>query len=114
MGSIHQLIKFVSNLASLLDPIRPLLKEENMLNNKIQWSDKHTDALNKIKNQISKITEQIHFDREKPTKITCDVSHKVLGATLGHLDPNGWFQLAYASLFLNTAEQKYSAKEIEL
>ena len=27
MGSIHQLIKFIPNLASLLDPIRPLLKK---------------------------------------------------------------------------------------
>ena len=39
MGSIHQLIKFIPNLASRLDPIRSLLKKENIINNKIQWSE---------------------------------------------------------------------------
>ena len=58
MGSIHQLIKFIPNLASLLDPIRPQLKKENITNNKIRWVDSHTTALDKIKAEISKITEK--------------------------------------------------------
>ena len=114
MGSIHQLIKFIPNLASLLDPIRPLLKKENIINNKIQWSQQHTDALNTIKNQITKITEHKHFDKEKPTRVKCDASHKRLGATLEQWNPNGWFPIAYASRFLNTAEQIYSTNELEL
>ena len=104
MGSIHQLIKFIPNLASLLDPIRPLLKKENIVNNKIKWSNEHTDALNNIKNKISKITEQKHFDKEKPTRVKCDASHKGIGATLEQWDHR----------FLNTAEQKYSTNELEL
>ena len=104
--SIHQLIKFIPNLASLLNPIRPLLKKENIINNKIQWSDKHTDALNSTKNQITKITEQKYFDKEKPNRVKCDASHKGLGATLEQWDPDGWFPIAYASRFLNPAEQK--------
>ena len=35
MGSIHQLIKFIPNLASLLDPIRPLLKKHYQQENKM-------------------------------------------------------------------------------
>ena len=58
MGSIHQLIKFIHNLANLLNPIRPLLKKENMTNNKIRWEDSHTTAVDKIKAEISKITEK--------------------------------------------------------
>ena len=88
-GSIHQLIKFIPNLASLLDPIRPLLKKENITNNKIQWSNEHTDALNNIKNKISEISEQKNFDKEKPTRVKCDASHKGLGATLEQWDNNG-------------------------
>ena len=114
MGSIHQLIKFIPNLASLLDPIRPLLKKENIVNNKIKWSNEHTDALNNIKNKIAEITEQKHFDKEKPTRVKCDASHKGIGATLEQWDHNGWFPIAYASRFLNTAEQKYSTNELEL
>ena len=114
MGSIHQLIKFIPNLASLLDPIRPLLKKENIVNNKIKWSNEHTDALNNTKNKIAEITEQKHFDKEKPTRVKCDASHKGIGATLEQWDHNGWFPIAYASRFLNTAEQKYSTNELEL
>ena len=113
MGSIQQFIKFIPNLASLLDPIRPLLEKENIINNKIQWPDKHTDGLNKIKNQISKITEQKHFDRGKPTRVKSDASRKGFGATLEQWDPNGWFPITYASRFSNTAEQKYGTIEIE-
>ena len=69
MGSIHQLIKFIPNLASLLDPIRPLLKKENITNNKVQWLDSHTTALNKIKAEISKITEKKHFDKKRNTRL---------------------------------------------
>ena len=58
MGSIHQLIKFLPNLASLLDPIRPLLKKENITNNKIQWLIPHKTDLEKIKEEISKIKEK--------------------------------------------------------
>ena len=58
MGSIHQLIKFIPNLANLLNPIRPLLKKENITNNKIRWEEIHTTALDKLKAEISKITEK--------------------------------------------------------
>ena len=71
-------------------------------------------ALNTIKNKITKITEHKHFDKEKPTRVKCDASHKGLGATLEQWNPNGWFPIAYASRFLNTAEQKYSTNELEL
>ena len=68
MGSIHQLIKFIPNLPNLLNPIRPLLKKENITNNKIGWEETHTAALDKIKAEISKITEKKHFDRQRNTR----------------------------------------------
>ena len=113
-GSVnHQLIKFIPNLASLLDPIRPLPKNENIINNKIKWSDEHTDALTSIKNQITKIRRRKHFYKEKPIRVKSDASHKGLGATLEKWDSNSWFPIAYASRFLNPAEQKYSTNELE-
>ena len=114
MGSIHQLIKFIPNLANLLKPIRPLLKKENIRNNKIRWEETHTAALDKIKSKISKITENKNFDRQRNTRLKCDASHTGLGAVLEQQYPEGWFPIAYASRFLNEAEIKYSTKELEL
>ena len=114
MGSIHQLIKFIPNLASLLNPIRPLLKKENITNNKIRWEERHTTALDKIKAEISKIKEKKHFDKQRKTRLKCDASHTGLGAVLEQQYPEGWFPIAYASRFLNEAEMKYSTNELEL
>ena len=114
MGSIHQLIKFIPNLANLLNPIRPLLRKENVTNNKIRWEEIHTTALDKIKAEISKITEKKHFDKHRKTRLKYDASHTGLGAVLEQQYPEGWFPIAYASRFLNEAEMKYSTNELEL
>ena len=114
MGSIHQLIKFIPNLANLLNPIKPLLKKENITNNKIRWEEIHTTALDKIKAEISKITEKKHFDKQRKTRLKCDASHTGLGTVLEQRYPEGWFPIAYASRLLNEAEMKYSTNELEL
>ena len=114
MCLIHQLIKIIPNLASLLDPIRPLRKKENITNNKVQWLDSHTTALNKIKAEISKITEKKHFDKQRNTRLKGDASHTGLGAVLEQQYPEGWFPIMYASRFLNEAEMKYGTKKLEL
>ena len=47
--------------------------------------------------------------------ITCDASISGLGATLQQIDQEGNRKIkAYASRFLNPAEQKYAIKELEL
>ena len=114
MGSIHQLIEFIPNLANLLNPIRPLLKKENTTNNKIRWEEIHTTALVKIKAEISKITEKKHFDKQRKTRLKCDASHTGFRAVLEQQYPEGWFPIAYASRFLNEAETKYSTNKLEL
>ena len=64
-GLNTQTHKIYPKLASLLNPIRPLLKKENITNNKIRWEETHTAALDKIKAEKSKITEKKHFDRQR-------------------------------------------------
>ena len=100
MSSIRQLIKFIPNLASLLDPIRPLLNKENITNNKLQWLNSHTTALDKIKAQNIKNYREKHFDKQRNTRLKCDASHTGLGAFLEQQYPEGWFPIAYASRFL--------------
>ena len=59
MGSIHHLIKIIPNLAEISEPLRPLLKKENITaSNKLNWEDKHTKTFENIKSQIAKLVER--------------------------------------------------------
>ena len=63
MGSIHHLVKFIPNPATLSAPLRPLLtKPTNKTPKKLEWEEIHTNAFNKIKQAIKTIVEQKHFD----------------------------------------------------
>ena len=70
MGSIHHLIKFFPHLAKISEPLRPLLKKENVTaSNKLKWEEKHTKTFENIKTQIAKIVENKHLDVDKETKV---------------------------------------------
>ena len=115
MGSIHHLVKFIPNLATLSAPLRPLLtKSTNKTPKKLEWEDKHTSAFNKIKEVIGTIVEQKHFDIKLETRVKCDASKEGLGACLEQKQNNTWHPIAYASRFLNTNEQRYCINELEL
>ena len=109
------------NLASLVDPIRQLLKKENITNNKIQRLNSHTITLEKIKAEIPKITEQNFWETAKVTlKMWCK-PHRHRGCSRTTIPrrvvPKTYtsrFLIAYASRLLNEAELKYSTNEIEL
>ena len=75
MGSIHQLVKFIPNLAALSAPLRPLLtKPTNKTPKKLEWEEIHTSAFNKIKQAIKTSVEQKHFDINCQTRVKCDAS----------------------------------------
>ena len=66
MGSIHHLSQFIPNLAEISEPLRPLLKKENVTaSKKLKWEEKHTKSFENIKSQIAKIVENKHFDADK-------------------------------------------------
>ena len=67
------------------------------------------------KNQktITNITENIHFDINRRTKLKCDASRKGLGACLEQKHNSIWRPVAYAYRFLNKLEERYSTNEIE-
>ena len=115
MGCIHHLIKFLTNLAEMSEPLRPLLLKANTkAQNKLDWNEKHTEAVNEIKLQIRNITENKHFDTEKQTRVRCDASKRGRGACLEQKYGNIWEPVAYASRFLNNLEKRYSTNELEL
>ena len=59
MGSIHHMIKFISNLSELTTHLRPLLSTKNSIKgSKLKWTSKHDLAFNKIKKAITQIIEK--------------------------------------------------------
>ena len=115
MGCIHHLIKFRPNLATLSEPLRPLLSKSNLKSqNKLDRKTLHTEAFNKIKEAIKSITENRLFDVKCPTRVRCDANKKGLGACLEQSVNSTRYPIAYASRFLNNLEQRYSTNELEI
>ena len=116
MGCIHHLIKFIPNFSEISEPVPPLLSKANTKSqNRLDWKeDQHTIAINQIKEQIKKITENKPFDTTKQTRVRCDASKKGLGACLEQKCGNTWETIAFASRFLNNLESRCSTNEIEL
>ena len=116
LGSINHLAKFIPNVASLTEKIRPLLKEENQkkkLKNmklpvkKFEWGDEHAVVFNAIKEAVSSITKVHYYDETRETRVKCDASHDGLGATLEQQNDEGlWVPISFASRYLNAQEKK--------
>ena len=113
MGSIHHLIKFIPNLATLSAPIRPLLSS-SASKKKLEWNEKHSAAFKNIKNAIQNIIEQKNFNINNEMRVKCDASEEGQGACFEQKENNNWHPIAYASRFLNRNDQRYSINELEL
>ena len=115
MGSIHNLVKIIPNLGTLSAPLRPLLtKSTQKTSKKLGWEDKHTAAFINIKQAITIIVEQKHFDINCQTRVKWEASKEGLGACLEQKQNSTWQPMAYASRFLSKNQQRYSINELEL
>ena len=74
----------------------------------------HQTKLENIKKCIRNLTENLHYDRKRKTRVKTDASRSGLGAVLEQETSDGWETISYASNFLNKAEEKYSVNELEL
>ena len=110
LGSIHHLTKFIPNLAETCKDFLKFLQKET----KFVWQEQHEATFNKIEDNIRHLTENTHFNINRNTRVKTDASRGGLGAVLEQETCDGWVTIAYASRFLNTAEEKYSINELEL
>ena len=110
LGSVHYIGKFIPQLAQLCHPLRPLLKKSV----KFIWTDEHTKHFNLIKEKIANSTENNHYNPKLDVRVKCDASRSGLEAALEQNTPDGWKPIAFASRFLNSTEERYSVKELEL
>ena len=109
-GSVHYIGKFIPHLAQLCHPLRPLLRKSA----KFIWTAEHTKHFNLIKEKIANSTENSHYNTKLDVRVKCDASHSGLGAALEQNTPDDWKPTAFASRFLNSTEERYSVKELEL
>ena len=110
LGSVHHLSKFITNLAKICHPLRPLLKKYE----KFIWNENHQTHFEHIKTTIANAKKNTHFNPTLETRVKCDASRQGLGAALEQLDCEGWKMVVFASRFLNNNEERYSINELEL
>ena len=110
IGSVHHLSKFVTNLAKICHPLRPLLKK----NEKFVWTENHQTHFEHTKITIANATENTDFNPTLETPVKCDAFRQGLGAALEQLDCEEWKTVAFASRFPNSNKERYSMNEVEL
>ena len=110
MGMVNQMVKFIPNLANLNEPLRQLLRKENMW----KWDKAQQQSFEGIKNELTSATNLAHYDPSRPTVISSDASSFGLGAVLLQLQEDGTRKLVYyASRSLSETEKRYAVIEKE-
>jgi hypothetical protein len=102
---IQYLAKFLPNLASDLEPIRALTRQDR----EWKWSQEYENALTLVKKKITEAPVLAYFDPDEELVLQVDSSKDGLGATLMQ---NGR-PLEYASRALTPAERNWAQLEKE-
>ena len=104
--------RFIEDLATILEPFRPLLKKNAVYT----WNGTHEEALNKLKNALT-TKAMAYFDPNLRSEVTVDASPVGLGlvfAQYDQTDPENTRQIIqYASKSLSDVESRYSQIEKE-
>ena len=99
----------------LSEPLRPVLSRNKIKSqNKLGSKEEHTTAFERIRKQITNITENKLFHKTKETRTKSHASKKGLGTCLEQKHGSIWKPVAYASRFLKRLEERYSTNESEI
>lgn len=80
----------------------------------IEWNETSNDAFEKCKTSLQNAATLAFPITGIPLAIMCDASDKCVGATLQQCVNNNWVPLAYFSVKMTAAQQKYSTYDKEL
>ena len=78
LGAVNQFNKFIPDLAAICFPFRSILKKDAIW----KWTEEHEKAFKRVNDEVKKVAELTHFNRNKPLRIICDASKQGLGAVL--------------------------------
>jgi transposase InsO family protein len=111
-GLVNQLGQFSKDVAAAAEPLRALLKKENLF----QWSENHTEAFEAVKKTLISPPILAPFDPKLPVILETDASRlKGLGYLLLQRDDNGQKKLIQCgSRFVSDTESRYAMVELEL
>ena len=106
LGMITYLAKFLPNLSDVTEPLRRLLDKDVLWH----WDATHENALNQVKQLITREPVLRYFDNAKEVTLQCDASESGLGATI----MQGGQPVAFSSRALTSTERNYAQIEKEL
>ena len=106
LGCVTYLGKFIPNLSAKTFELRKLISKGN----EFQWSEKHTQILQELKQCVINTPTLKYFDHSKEIVIEYDASQKGLGAVLIQEGK----PVNFASRSLTDAESRYSNIEREM
>ena len=111
LGMATYCAKFIPNFSDVSQPLRDLTKKDCPF----QWSEKHDQAFQQIKDLLTNAKVMAYFDPSKDTELVTDASPWGLSAILmqkssGQDDRR---VVAYASRALSDVERRYSQTERE-
>ena len=106
LGMITYLAKFLLNLSDVTEPLRRLLDKDVLWH----WDATHENALNQVKQLITREPVLRYFDNAKEVTLQCDASESGLGATIMQEGQ----PVAFSSRALTSTERNYAQIEKEL
>ncbi|XP_054765371.2 uncharacterized protein K02A2.6-like [Lytechinus pictus] len=110
LGMVNQVGKFLPALASISEPLRQLLKKDNVW----CWTEVQQRSFKQIKEMLISTEVLAHYDPELPTVIAADASCTGIGAILYQVQRDGKRRpVCYASRSLTETEQRYAVIEKE-
>nr|XP_054749950.1 uncharacterized protein K02A2.6-like [Lytechinus pictus] len=110
LGMVNQVGKFLPALASISEPLRQLLKKDNIW----CWTEVQQRSFKQIKEMLISTEVLAHYDPELPTVIAADASCAGIGAILYQVQRDGKRRpVCYASRSLTETEQRYAVIEKE-
>ncbi|XP_043229035.1 uncharacterized protein K02A2.6-like [Amphibalanus amphitrite] len=110
LGIINFYRRFLPNLSTQLQPLNQLLQKEA----RWSWTPACEKVFQQLKSALSEDDVLVHYDEEKPIKLSCDASSYGLGAVISHVMSDGSERpIAFASRTMTPTERNYAQVERE-
>ena len=108
LGVVNYYAKFISNLASLVNPLNRLLHKDAIW----QWDATCQMAFQNAKEALTSSPVLMHYDPALPVSLATDASAYGVGAVISHTLPDGSERpIAFASRTLTSSESHYAQIE---
>uniref|UniRef100_A0A8C7IGR1 ribonuclease H n=1 Tax=Oncorhynchus kisutch TaxID=8019 RepID=A0A8C7IGR1_ONCKI len=100
LGMVNYLAKFCSHATEICEPLRELTQKDSLW----EWSERHEQAFNKIRDTIAQTPVLKYYNPTEQLVLQCDASESGLGAAL----MQGGQPIAYASRALTETDKGYA------